>query len=640
MPAVSEKQRRAMFAAAAGHSNLGIPKSVGEEFVASDPGGKLPAKAKDLAPSKWETLKRLISEWLTEEQAEPEHAGDEIPKVRAAGVAFVTPTGDCLFLRRAARGHPGDHATEWCLPGGVIEDGETPAQTAMREAREEVGQDCVAADAWDLRPAHHHTHDGVDFTTFYQPVKMAFDPVLNDEHTAFKWAADCPEPAHPGVRKAFDEIMAGLAQDDAKSDSMTDSTGGFIEPPPAKTAAPEAAIPVTPPPVPVSTLPAAKDEVKHDPSSGQFTSGPGGNVGKSEGTTPQPRATGVELGDVIDLKSRGLKPKLRGSGASTTEAVQVAWGAAKRDGKNYTVLATGLGWKVLKDTDKVPHGQPHITVTPDGKMYGFKPPKAEAKDAGLTPNSGGHLTVGKQRDPNGSFGWAFGGKVGTGRHQMRMSRAVRSDNERLVSRTGEDMAFDRALAEDKKTLDHDGRLHVDSAPLTRSGVFPYLGKEINAVMADEPGWRLLDPERRYNLLRPADEIEKAASTFRGLPILWLHKPASAQDHPSDITIGATGNDVVWEDPFLKASLVIWPAYATEAIEDKSQHHLSAGYAYKAEPRSGTFDGQPYDFIMTNLIGNHVALVKDGRSGPSVAIDWSITEHQWAVLERAILRMAS
>lgn len=36
MPPVSEKQRRAMYAAAEGHSTLGIPKSVGEEFVGKD----------------------------------------------------------------------------------------------------------------------------------------------------------------------------------------------------------------------------------------------------------------------------------------------------------------------------------------------------------------------------------------------------------------------------------------------------------------------------------------------------------------------------------------------------------------------------------------------------------------------------
>jgi len=36
MPSASEKQRRAMQAAAHGHSTLGIPKSVGKEFVKAD----------------------------------------------------------------------------------------------------------------------------------------------------------------------------------------------------------------------------------------------------------------------------------------------------------------------------------------------------------------------------------------------------------------------------------------------------------------------------------------------------------------------------------------------------------------------------------------------------------------------------
>lgn len=42
MPPVSQQQRKAMFAAAAGKSTLGIPKKVGKEFVAADKGGKLP----------------------------------------------------------------------------------------------------------------------------------------------------------------------------------------------------------------------------------------------------------------------------------------------------------------------------------------------------------------------------------------------------------------------------------------------------------------------------------------------------------------------------------------------------------------------------------------------------------------------
>jgi hypothetical protein len=44
MPPVSESQRRAMFAAKAGKSTLGIPQSVGAEFVKADKGGKLPQR--------------------------------------------------------------------------------------------------------------------------------------------------------------------------------------------------------------------------------------------------------------------------------------------------------------------------------------------------------------------------------------------------------------------------------------------------------------------------------------------------------------------------------------------------------------------------------------------------------------------
>jgi len=38
VPVVSEAQRKAMYAAAAGKSNLGIPKKVGAEFVAASHG--------------------------------------------------------------------------------------------------------------------------------------------------------------------------------------------------------------------------------------------------------------------------------------------------------------------------------------------------------------------------------------------------------------------------------------------------------------------------------------------------------------------------------------------------------------------------------------------------------------------------
>jgi hypothetical protein len=52
MPPVSEAQRRAMFAAKAGKSNIGIPQKVGAEFVKADKGGKLPQRKDEGGPVK------------------------------------------------------------------------------------------------------------------------------------------------------------------------------------------------------------------------------------------------------------------------------------------------------------------------------------------------------------------------------------------------------------------------------------------------------------------------------------------------------------------------------------------------------------------------------------------------------------
>jgi hypothetical protein len=57
MPPVSEAQRRAMRAAAAGNSTIGIPQKVGQEFSSADSGGKLSAKKK---PGKSVDYNRLV----------------------------------------------------------------------------------------------------------------------------------------------------------------------------------------------------------------------------------------------------------------------------------------------------------------------------------------------------------------------------------------------------------------------------------------------------------------------------------------------------------------------------------------------------------------------------------------------------
>ena len=174
------------------------------------------------------------------------------------------------------------------------------------------------------------------------------------------------------------------------------------------------------------------------------------------------------------------------------------------------------------------------------------------------------------------------------------------------------LALDRASV--RRVDPETGHLHVSSTPISISAVNPYRGNEI-------PGWEDLglDASRVYKLYRDPDELEKAAKTFDGKPLLITHKPVHADDHPHNIVVGNVGN-VVWQPPYLMAGLNIWTKEAIDGIESGGREQLSCGYGYKPVMRSGrTPDGDDYDGVMTSIHGNHCSLVPEGRAGPTVYV---------------------
>jgi hypothetical protein len=168
------------------------------------------------------------------------------------------------------------------------------------------------------------------------------------------------------------------------------------------------------------------------------------------------------------------------------------------------------------------------------------------------------------------------------------------------------LALDRAI-DPVRRYDSDGRLRV-SANISKATVNPYRGEEI-------PSWESLglDPSRTYQLLRDPDEMRKGADSFNGLPLLARHRPVGADDHPRDLVVGTVG-DVRWDGPYLTASVTVWDQSAIDAIESGEQRELSCGYRYVPDMTPGVFGGQRYDGIMRDIVGNHVALVGEGRVG--------------------------
>jgi len=185
--------------------------------------------------------------------------------INAAGILFLAPDDRALFLKRSQQAS--DYPRHWDFPGGGAIDDETALETALREAKEEVGRlpkgdralltrtmtdfstggastspqtapiltspppPGVGAVATTLsaanvppvvavRPAATSppgvqaagTLNEVDYSTFLQRVDREFEPQLGDEHEGYAWAPvlSPPEPLHPGCRIA----LARLSMDE------------------------------------------------------------------------------------------------------------------------------------------------------------------------------------------------------------------------------------------------------------------------------------------------------------------------------------------------------------------------------------------------------------------------------------------
>ena len=165
-----------------------------------------------------------------------------------------------------------------------------------------------------------------------------------------------------------------------------------------------------------------------------------------------------------------------------------------------------------------------------------------------------------------------------------------------------------------RSKDANGFLHVASSNISKETVNPYYGREI-------PGWeeRGLDPDHIFYGYRAGEELAKAAKTFDGLPLLIDHHIEDAEAPQKEYRVGSLGTDARWEAPYLKNSLIVTDAEAIRAIEDGRMKELSCAYRYEPDWTPGTFEGVPYDFVMRDIKGNHVALVEEGRAGADVVV---------------------
>lgn len=160
-------------------------------------------------------------------------------------------------------------------------------------------------------------------------------------------------------------------------------------------------------------------------------------------------------------------------------------------------------------------------------------------------------------------------------------------------------------------IDENGYIPVRNRLLSKAGVFPYLGSSIGAS----------EPNRIYMVYRPESELsnEETINSFKLLPLIDDHEMLGTDATPAEKkgVQGTTGEEIYY-DKGLYGNLKVFSESLKNLIEG-GKKELSLGYKCKYIFESGVFEGQKYDAIQTNLRGNHIALVDEGRMGKEVSV---------------------
>lgn len=163
-----------------------------------------------------------------------------------------------------------------------------------------------------------------------------------------------------------------------------------------------------------------------------------------------------------------------------------------------------------------------------------------------------------------------------------------------------------------KTVDKNGYWFIPHNPISKVGVFQYLGSSIS----DE-----CEPNKVYNVFRSGETLLASVPTWDNPPKPFINDHEMLGEGFTDIDdrpVQGVITNPQYEDGVLYADITVYSEKLKEAIEN-GKKELSLGYFCKFEKQSGIYDGESYDYVQIDMVGNHIALVDAGRCGSDVKV---------------------
>lgn len=149
--------------------------------------------------------------------------------------------------------------------------------------------------------------------------------------------------------------------------------------------------------------------------------------------------------------------------------------------------------------------------------------------------------------------------------------------------------------------------------VARTGIQEYLARELGL-----PG----DPNRIIRVYRPAEEVfkDESLASFDGVDVTVNHPDGLVNSKNfKKVSAGVVRGVGRRDGDFVQCDLIVKDQAAINAI-NSGKCELSVGYtAVYTEAPGMTVDGEPYDYVQSDIKINHVALVDRARAGANAKV---------------------